>query len=350
MFFVGLFYCLRCEGRPHNGRAMDKLPVVLFIFKRSETLEDIFYQIRKYKPNKLYLIADGGRNDEECVLVKVTRDKALSLVDWDCEVITNFSDSNVGVYDRIGKGAEWVFQKETKAIFLEDDNLPEKTFFEYCEVLLERYEMNDNVGWICGTNYLGDSSHIGEESYYYTHHLLPCGWASWSNKFLEFYDGELKTLNDKTISIMKNTYTDRRLFQQELHTIKQTRLNYLRDPKTVSWDRQMCFSIRSTSKFGIAPNKNQIKNIGVDNHSEHGGNTMNNEMTARFCEVPTAHLTFPLIPPQVMKVNKVFESRNTKIILYPLKGRLIRLLGRTIKIVLGMDPNDNFPFIKRNKN
>ena len=324
---------------------MDKLPVVLFIFKRSETLEDIFSQIRKYAPDKLYLIADGGRDEAECLLTKKTRDKAISLADWNCEIITNFSDTNVGVYNRIGEGAKWVFSKEEKAIFLEDDNLPEVTFFQYCADLLTRYEKDERVGWICGTNYLGDSSSFGKESYYYTHHLLPCGWASWGDKFLKFYDGELNTLNKKSIKAMKSTYTDNRLFQQELHTIKQTRINYLRDPKTVSWDRQMCFSIRSSKIFGIAPNKNQIKNIGVDIHSIHGGNSMNNKMTSRFCEIPTYSLSFPLLAPDKMHFNNDFECKNTNIILYPLFGRVIRQLGRLIKIICLKNPNDNFPLL-----
>jgi hypothetical protein len=329
---------------------IDKLPVVLFIFKRSESLDRIFEQIRNYRPKKLYLIADGGRSEDEWDLVEITRKKAIELANWDCEIITNFSEKNVGVYDRIGEGAKWVFQREKKAVFLEDDNLPADTFFDYCNELLDRYEMNDNIGWVCGTNYLGDTSYLGKESYYFTHHLLPCGWASWADKFLEFYDGELNTLNKISIDNMKSTYTDRRLFQQELHTIEQTRLNFLKDPKTISWDRQMCFSIRSTKKFGIAPCKNQIKNIGVDNHSEHGGNTMNNTMTARFCEIPISSLDFPLIAPLEVALNDHFEKENTNIILYPLKGRLIRRLGRIIKIICGMNPNDNFPFIRRRKN
>ncbi|PKG59192.1 glycosyltransferase family A protein, partial [Shewanella sp. GutDb-MelDb] len=301
---------------------MSKTPVVLFIFKRSETLWRIIGQIKKYNPNKMYVIADGGRTEEEKALAEKTREIALSLIDWDCEVVTDFSDENVGVYNRIGEGAKWVLSQEEKAIFLEDDNYPEDTFFQYCDDLLERYSDDNDVGWICGTNYLGDSSELGPESYYYTYHLLPCGWASWKHKFNGFYDGELETLDPQSISVMKSTYADKRLFLQELQSVKQTKFNYLRNPKIVSWDRQMCFSIRSTKKFGIAPHKNQIKNIGVDVHSEHGGTSMNIEMTSRFCEIPTFQLQFPLVAPMNKVVNNSFENRNSDIILYPFIGRV----------------------------
>lgn len=328
---------------------MNTTPVVLFIFKRSETLPRIFEQIRSYSPSKLYLIADGPRNKEEEILTKKTRELALSLVDWPCNVVKDFSSENCGVYDRIGLGAKKVLQKEKNAIFLEDDNLPEKTFFKYCDELLERYEKDNDILWICGTNYFGDTTNLGDGSYYYTRNLLPCGWASWGNKFIESYDGELESLNQSTIKKLKETYLDKRLFKQELQTIKQTKINFQRNPKSVSWDRQMCFSVRAAGKYGIAPSKNQIKNIGADVHSEHGGTSTNIEMTGRFCEVETFCLNFPLISPKEKQIDTFFESRTEATILYPLKVRLKVSIGRGIKRCLGLDPNDSLTLLFKNK-
>lgn len=59
------------------------------------------------------------------------------------------------------------------------------------------------------------------------------------------------------------------LFKQQKYSIYSTKrkieLNY-----PVSWDFQMCFSLRSNDMYGISPSKNQIKNIGVDQDSTHG--------------------------------------------------------------------------------
>lgn len=325
-----------------------KAPVALFLFKRHETLERIFLKIREYKPEKIYLLGDGPRNDEESHLVNKARNLAIQLIDWDCKVITKFNDMNVGVYNNIGGGAKWVLEQEDAAIFLEDDNLPESTFFSYCNELLEKYYDDDSILWVCGTNYLVDSSSIGPESYYYTRHLLPCGWASWSSKFLRYYDGELLTLTQEKINVMKSTYQDMRLFTQELQTVKQTRFNYLRNPKSVSWDRQMCFSVRSNLLYGIAPCKNQIKNIGADEHSIHGGTSLKNEMTARFCERETLMLDFPLHSPTVKEINSEFERLTSDIILYPLKSRIKRHVGRIIKRVVGLDPDDSLVLYFKN--
>lgn len=325
-----------------------KSPVVLFIFKRSETLPEIISRIGTYAPTKLYILADGPRNPEESKLTDKTRSLILSLINWKCEIVTKFEENNIGVYKNIGEGAKWVFEREKRAIFLEDDNLPELTFFKYCDELLDRYENNPQILWICGTNYLENTSHLGSSSYYYTRHLLPCGWASWSPKFLSDYDGELNTLNNDSIEKMRLTYQDKKLFQQELQTIKQTRFNYLRNPKSVSWDRQMVFSVRSKHKYGIAPALNQIRNIGADQHSIHGGTSTKKTMTARFCEIPTHTLAFPLIAPHTLAVNEPFEAAISNTILYPLSGRVIRRIGRLIKWMLGIDPDDSLVLIIKN--
>ncbi|MEF1172545.1 hypothetical protein REH73_09005, partial [Vibrio sinaloensis] len=116
---------------------MNKVPVAIFLFKRKETLERIFERIREYAPEKVYLIGDGPRNSEEEIEVLLAREHAESLIDWQCDIIRNYTSENRGVYKNIGLGASWVLEKEDRAIFLEDDNLPEQSFFPFCEELLD---------------------------------------------------------------------------------------------------------------------------------------------------------------------------------------------------------------------
>lgn len=173
------------------------IPIVLFLFKRSDTVLRIIKVLSGIKPQKIYLLSDQGRDEKEKQLVEKTRNVIEKSIDWECELIKNYAVENRGVYRNIGEGARWVFEHEKTAIFLEDDNLPEVSFFPYCKELLERYKNNQKVLWICGTNYLGEYN--SEYSYMFTQHLLPCGWASWSNKFLENYDGEMLTYNDRSV-------------------------------------------------------------------------------------------------------------------------------------------------------
>ncbi len=46
------------------------------------------------------------------------------------------------------KGLDWVFSQVKQAIILEDDCLPESSFFPFCETLLGRYAQDREVAMI----------------------------------------------------------------------------------------------------------------------------------------------------------------------------------------------------------
>ena len=99
-------------------------PVAFFIFNRPEPTERVFAEIRKARPLKLLVVADGpraGRNEEaeKCASARAI----IERVDWDCEVIKNYSETNLGCKRRVSSGLDWVFEKVEEAIILEDDCL-----------------------------------------------------------------------------------------------------------------------------------------------------------------------------------------------------------------------------------
>ena len=238
---------------------MFEIPICLFLFKRTSTLDRIIQRINSVQPRKVYLIADGGRTPEEHLLCVECRAYAESLLDPTIEIVRHYSDSNVGVYQNIGLGAKWVFEREEKAIFVEDDNLPATTFFSFCEQMLDKYSNVEEVLWVCGTNYLGQFD--SDYSYLFTRHMLPCGWASWSKKFLSYYDGELLSLHNPSKRLnFKKSYLIKgckslKLYYSQLYSIKRTK--YLVDnyPKQASWDYQMNYSVRSNMYYGISSYK-----------------------------------------------------------------------------------------------
>ena len=193
-----------------------QIPVVLFIFKRSNTVERILKVLKAANISKLYLFSDGGRTPEETELVNQTREEILKMIDWEVEVIKMFAESNQGVFNQIAMGAKKVFEKEEKAIFLEDDNLPEITFFSYCENMLNKYQDNEKVLWVCGTNYESESKYL-DTDYVFTKHMLPCGWASWANKFNKYYLTSFAILDDKkNIKRIKKAYDAKWLYRQQI--------------------------------------------------------------------------------------------------------------------------------------
>lgn len=319
---------------------MFDIPVVLFLFKRSDTAVRILKQLSQIQPRKLYLLSDEGRNETERAQVARCRSTVEEAIDWECEVIRHYAEENRGVYKNIGLGAKWVFEREKRAIFLEDDNLPELTFFPYCQELLERYEHDTRVLWICGTNYLGEYNPPDGSSYMFTKHLLPCGWASWADKYNACYDGEFVLAEEPNmLTELEHEYDDIALYRQQMNSIGSELHRKKNGQRFASWDYQMAFSIRAHSVYGISPCRNQIRNIGVDENSVHGGNSLNLIMTRRFCEIPIKPLEFPLVHPKTVMRCWDYEKKIGKIILLPLRLRVKGMLVRLVKCILGIDPH-----------
>lgn len=318
------------------------IPVVVFFFKRFEKTVLVIDRIAEVRPKKIYLISDGPRNEAERADVELCRRNVEAHVNWPCEVIKNYADVNKGVYDRIGLGAKWVLSQEESAIFLEDDNLPEVTFFRFCEEMLSRYKDDTRVLWICGTNYLKEYVPSDGSSYVFTKLMMPCGWASWGNKFLKFYEGDLSLWDDPYIKnriIYENE--NKSLMRQDIECWDRERYRIRDLGRANSWDYQMSFTQRVHGLYAIVPKFNQIKNIGVDNDSIHGGNSFSNIMTSRFCGLPTKSIDFPLVHPKVVLSDKIFDRQVSNIILLPMRYRLKGLFNVIIKKIFFIDKNDS---------
>lgn len=321
-----------------------EIPIVLFFFKRKDKTLRILEQIAQIRPLKLYLISDGPRNELEADDVMECRRNVEKAITWPCNIVKNYAEFNEGVYNRIGLGAKWVFSRESCAIFLEDDNLPDKTFFRYCAELLEEYKDDTRILWICGTNYLGKYKPSDGSSYMFTKHLLPCGWASWSTKFNKFYDGEASICDDKSlINRVKKEYESKYLAFQQINGAMGERRRILNNERPVSWDYQMPLAIRSNSLFGISPCVNLIENIGVDECSVHGGSNFDNIMTKRFCGIKTHEMRFPLKHPNVVLLDREYEVKINKIVTYPLIIRIRQYVAFYMRKILTI--REDRPFI-----
>lgn len=318
---------------------MFNIPIVLFIFKRPEKSIQILKQITKVNPSIIYIIGDGPRNQDEEEEVLLCRKAVEENIPDQCRVVTNYAAVNRGVYENIAGGAKYVLSLEKWAIFLEDDNYPELSFFPFCEALLHKYEADNRILWICGTNYLKEFEFPDGASYGFTQNMMPCGWASWADKFNQYYEGDLSLWKNPIIkeTIMSLPY-DRKLKKQDMGNWDMELLHFNRFGRFASWDYQMSFSIRIHNLVGIVPKYNQISNIGVDVHSIHGGTSYKNEMTRRFCGLPTREIEFPLIHPAVIVPYQDFELAIGKIITYPWQMRLKCRMLKFLKKIFRIDP------------
>ena len=127
-------------------------PVAFLIFNRPETTHRVFAEIARARPRRLLIVADGPRSEADADKCRAAR-AVIERVDWQCDILTNYSDINLGCKRRISSGLSWVFEQCEEAIVLEDDCLPDPTFFRFCAELLDKYRNDQRIMMISGNNF-----------------------------------------------------------------------------------------------------------------------------------------------------------------------------------------------------
>ncbi len=245
-------------------------PIAFFIFNRPDLTQIVFKIIAEAKPEKLFVVADGPRFSQEEEKCKASR-AVIESVDWDCEVLTNYSDKNLGCGRRIASGIEWVFSKVEEAIFLEDDCLPVYSFFKYCQELLEYYRHDERIMTINGTN-LQSGQRRTEYSYHFTRYNCSWGWASWRRAW-KHYDYEMKSWPEfKQKGMIKRVCEDpyeQRFWIKLFDSV-------CGNPGGIdTWDHQWNYVCWLQNGLAIEPEVNLVSNIGLG-HQDATHTTGNN--------------------------------------------------------------------------
>ena len=116
------------------------VPVLLIAFNRPDVTSKVFEAIRRAAPQCLYVAIDGPRPGYPEDRGKVDEvQRIVAAVDWDCTVRTLFQKTNLGCRRGVNAAISWFFENEEMGIILEDDCVPDQTFFRFCEELLEYY-------------------------------------------------------------------------------------------------------------------------------------------------------------------------------------------------------------------
>ena len=156
-------------------------PVLFLIFNRPETTQQVFSAIKKAKPPRLYVAADGPRSDypNEAESCEIARSIATN-VDWDCEVKTLFRERNLGCGLAVTSAIDWFFEQESEGIILEDDTKPSEQFFKFINFGLRKYRDDKNIGSICGYNPLTPIPDKIDRIIISNYPSL-WGWGTWKN-------------------------------------------------------------------------------------------------------------------------------------------------------------------------
>lgn len=263
-----------------------KVPVAYILFNRPECTIESFRPIQAYKPRVLYLIADGPRNTvgSDAVACQLVRNIATQ-VDWDCEVIKDFADTNMGLRKRVVSGLNAVFDTHERAIVIEDDCVAGPDFFPFCEQMLERYSNSERVMCVTGNNFQ-NGNRRGAASYYFSKYPHCWGWATWARAWRHF---------DEKISF----------WPEYKHTFKFSALN--KEPSELrywsnvfddvysgqrnSWAFPWTASVWNAEGLTVTPQVNLVENIGFGAAATHTTIPHSGEREAQRLSFPLLHDT-----------------------------------------------------------
>ena len=314
-----------------------KAPVVYNFFIRPDISKRVFEAIREAKPNKLYLVSDGPRNEAEKKVVIENRRTLELMVDWPTNLSKIYLDDNIGIDNIMELTFERVFEKEDRMIFLEEDIYPSQSFFGYCDELLEKYIDDERIFLIGGINWLGEYPNYSTKnpSYFFVNGCSTWGMATWRRTYLKI---------QKDLTILDNHYYDNAI--KELMKIRNSLIDYKKvrlikdSPETVftkgelflmGFNQNILFN-----SLAIVPQRNLILNLGNSEGAEHSDATKLLPHSMREFEKMILHeLEFPLIHPDFLIVDHVYSKLYLN--LNPPKNFLFNILikfERALRILL----------------
>lgn len=265
--------------------------VVFMIYRRPELTAKVFSRIVDVRPRKLFVIADGPRGGVEEDQEKVERTrKIVEKIDWPCEVLKNYSDVNLGCRKRVSSGLDWVFNQVEDAIILEDDCLPDPSFFPFCQELLEKYRNDDRIMHISGDNFQNGIKR-SEFSYYFSKYAHVWGWATWRRAWRR-YDIDMKQWH---------VFEESDAFRQLCPGDKERRYWIEIFAGTYqglidTWDYAWMLSVWVNSGLAILPEVNLVNNIGHELDGTHTKDTRN-----PFANLVTGQIVSIKHPPFVVR-------------------------------------------------
>lgn len=272
---------------------MFEIPILLITFNRPFYTKSVLSEIKKHKPKVLYIFQDGARIENSGDIEKCQEVKEMieNEVDWNCELITNYQNQNLGCGYGPVKAITWFFENVDKGIILEDDCLPSSCFFKFCEELLIKYENIHEVSIISGTNLLVNWK-ANKPSYLFSLFGNTWGWASWKRSWINFNhsmdgfnDVELRDRIKKFIA--NDTYYNQLMSDFKIYSNPERKLDV--------WDYQWYFNRLSMKTYSIVPSVNLISNIGFGEDANH---TFDRD--ANISGLPILDLKFPLQYPKLV--------------------------------------------------
>lgn len=284
------------------------IPVLLIFFCRDQLFAQVFEQVKKARPSKLYLYQDGAREKNRNDEIGIARCREIcsdEQIDWDCEVHRFYQDKNIGCDPSEYIAQKWMFEREEMGIVLEDDDVPAQSFFPFCKELLEKYKDDERINMICGMNNY-DINKNTEYSYFFSKKGSIWGWASW-RRVLDTWDETYSFLDDNdALRLLRENEISQKAYDNFIAVCTKHRESGKAHYESINGASEKLYS-----RINIVPKYNMITNIGVAAESTHSVNDIRKlpKKTQKLFQKKAFEIQFPLKHPQYIMVDQKYDRQ-----------------------------------------
>ncbi|MEQ1554747.1 MAG: hypothetical protein ABL929_11240 [Ferruginibacter sp.] len=283
-------------------------PILFIIFNRPSSTKIVFEAIRKAKPSKLYIAADAPRKNKEDKKKCFDAKKYTENIDWPCQVFRLYQSDNLGCSLGPRAAFDWFFSQEQEGIILEDDCVPDGSFFCFATAMLEKYRANKKIISINGSN-LGYKLKNGD-SYSFSRYMNMWGWATWADRAnkIDYNLKYWKCVKNPLLYLHKKL--SNHLFDLDINWYKywQHKFDITVTKENITWwDWQWIFHQIENNQLSIVPSVNLVTNIGFDENATH-----TNEANNPSANIVSKELLTPYLHPAQIKPDVDYEENFVK--------------------------------------
>jgi len=285
-----------------------RVPILIIAFNRPKTTEKLYEVIKKIKPKDLFVSFDAPRSgnisdEKNCSKVQ----DIFNSIDWDCRVRKFYHNSNVGCDKSVVGAINWFFEQVDEGIILEDDCLPDTSFFAFCDILLNKYRTDERIMMISGDNFLSHY-YSSEDSYLFSRYALIWGWATWKRAWSK-YDNKMSTYAE-FVSSKKINGVFSNFIQRAFWNIIFYKRYY---GYNTAWDSKWTYALLVNSGMCIAPTVNLVENIGFDENA-----TNTKEKAQKRYRIKAESIPLPLNHPAIIMVDNNYDAKTFNRVFVPM--------------------------------
>lgn len=243
------------------------ISVLILFFNRPQQLSQVFAEVRKARPSRLFLYQDGPRSEADMPGILACRE-VVAQVDWDCQVETLYQERNYGCDPSEYISQKWAFSRVDKCIVLEDDDVPAVSFFSFCKEMLDLYEHDERITMVSGFN-VEEQTDDSEGDYFFTTNFSIWGWASW-RRVIDQWDEHYTWLDDAVaVHQLEELIRERGYRDDFLPMCRKHREQGKAFYETIFWSHMLL-----SGGLAVTPRRNMINNLGATADSTHFGGSL----------------------------------------------------------------------------